>query len=142
MILFAVFPNGHNITTVHIHDRFTKCCHVLVIIFIFLLSQEPCIEEHCHDSWFPGTSLLSNLHHVINYVRVRVPETAPEVERKRERERERETPPSTSSESSTFGQVSHTVSGVLVCEDFGDWFTSDVRWGGLHEIFCVLLSFC
>ncbi|XP_066542186.1 E3 ubiquitin-protein ligase ubr3 isoform X1 [Hoplias malabaricus] len=66
--------------------------------------EEPCIEEHCHDSWFPGTSLLSNLHHVINFVRVRVPETAPEVERKRERERERETPPSTSAESSSFGQ--------------------------------------
>ncbi|XP_027020192.1 E3 ubiquitin-protein ligase ubr3 isoform X3 [Tachysurus fulvidraco] len=70
--------------------------------------EEPCIEEHCHDSWFPGTSLLSNLHHVINFVRVRVPETAPEVERKRERERERErqreTPPSTSTDASTFGQ--------------------------------------
>uniref|UniRef100_A0A9J8AY58 E3 ubiquitin-protein ligase n=1 Tax=Cyprinus carpio carpio TaxID=630221 RepID=A0A9J8AY58_CYPCA len=74
----------------------------------------PCIEEHCHDSWFPGTSLLSNLHHVINFVRVRVPETAPEVERKRERERERETPASTSSESSTFGQVSQTLSGAQV----------------------------
>uniref|UniRef100_W5KV98 E3 ubiquitin-protein ligase n=1 Tax=Astyanax mexicanus TaxID=7994 RepID=W5KV98_ASTMX len=48
--------------------------------------EEPCIEEHCHDSWFPGTSLLSNLHHVINFVRVRVPETAPEVERKRDAE--------------------------------------------------------
>uniref|UniRef100_A0A8B9LV10 E3 ubiquitin-protein ligase n=1 Tax=Astyanax mexicanus TaxID=7994 RepID=A0A8B9LV10_ASTMX len=46
--------------------------------------EEPCIEEHCHDSWFPGTSLLSNLHHVINFVRVRVPETATEVERKRD----------------------------------------------------------
>uniref|UniRef100_A0AAR2LC70 E3 ubiquitin-protein ligase n=1 Tax=Pygocentrus nattereri TaxID=42514 RepID=A0AAR2LC70_PYGNA len=67
--------------------------------------EEPCIEEHCHDSWFPGTSLLSNLHHVIHFVRVRVPETAPEVEKKRERERERETPPSTSAESSSFGQV-------------------------------------
>ncbi|XP_017547893.1 E3 ubiquitin-protein ligase ubr3 isoform X1 [Pygocentrus nattereri] len=66
--------------------------------------EEPCIEEHCHDSWFPGTSLLSNLHHVIHFVRVRVPETAPEVEKKRERERERETPPSTSAESSSFGQ--------------------------------------
>uniref|UniRef100_A0A8B9LVT2 E3 ubiquitin-protein ligase n=1 Tax=Astyanax mexicanus TaxID=7994 RepID=A0A8B9LVT2_ASTMX len=68
--------------------------------------EEPCIEEHCHDSWFPGTSLLSNLHHVINFVRVRVPETATEVERKREREREREreTPPSTSAETSSFGQ--------------------------------------
>uniref|UniRef100_A0A8C7ZRM4 E3 ubiquitin-protein ligase n=1 Tax=Oryzias sinensis TaxID=183150 RepID=A0A8C7ZRM4_9TELE len=45
------------------------------------------IDEHCHDSWFPGTNLLSNLHHVINFVRVRVPETAPEVKR--------EPPPST-----------------------------------------------
>ncbi|KAG7466885.1 hypothetical protein MATL_G00147050 [Megalops atlanticus] len=58
--------------------------------------EEPCIEEHCHDSWFPGTSLLSNLHHVINFVRVRVPETAPEVKR--------EAPPSTSSDTSTLGQ--------------------------------------
>ncbi|XP_060732493.1 E3 ubiquitin-protein ligase ubr3 isoform X3 [Tachysurus vachellii] len=77
--------------------------------------EEPCIEEHCHDSWFPGTSLLSNLHHVINFVRVRVPETAPEVERKRERERERErqreTPPSTSTDASTFGQSSRRLTG-------------------------------
>ncbi|XP_073710937.1 E3 ubiquitin-protein ligase ubr3 isoform X2 [Misgurnus anguillicaudatus] len=87
-------------------------CMVLYLIELGLdnqvqedkVEEEPCIEEHCHDSWFPGTSLLSNLHHVINYVRVRVPETAPEVERKRERERERETPASTSTESSTFGQ--------------------------------------
>uniref|UniRef100_A0A669DM23 E3 ubiquitin-protein ligase n=1 Tax=Oreochromis niloticus TaxID=8128 RepID=A0A669DM23_ORENI len=54
-------------------------------------------EEHCHDSWFPGTNLLSNLHHVINFVRVRVPETAPEVKR--------EAPPSTSTEASSYGQV-------------------------------------
>ncbi|XP_062861550.1 E3 ubiquitin-protein ligase ubr3 isoform X2 [Trichomycterus rosablanca] len=77
--------------------------------------EEPCIEEHCHDSWFPGTSLLSNLHHVINFVRVRVPETAPEVERKRERERERErqrdAPPSTSSDTSTYGQNSRRLTG-------------------------------
>uniref|UniRef100_A0AAQ5YHU1 E3 ubiquitin-protein ligase n=1 Tax=Amphiprion ocellaris TaxID=80972 RepID=A0AAQ5YHU1_AMPOC len=53
-------------------------------------------EEHCHDSWFPGTNLLSNLHHVINFVRVRVPETAPEVKR--------EAPPSTSTEASSYGQ--------------------------------------
>uniref|UniRef100_A0A3B5KNX3 E3 ubiquitin-protein ligase n=1 Tax=Takifugu rubripes TaxID=31033 RepID=A0A3B5KNX3_TAKRU len=53
-------------------------------------------EEHCHDSWFPGTNLLSNLHHVINFVRVRVPETAPEVKR--------EAPPSTSNEASSYGQ--------------------------------------
>ncbi|XP_026128546.1 E3 ubiquitin-protein ligase ubr3 isoform X2 [Carassius auratus] len=87
-------------------------CMVLYLIELGLdnqvqddkVEEEPCIEEHCHDSWFPGTSLLSNLHHVINFVRVRVPETAPEVERKRERERERETPASTSSESSSFGQ--------------------------------------
>lgn len=62
-----------------------------------LCFQEPCIEEHCHDSWFPGTNLLSNLHHVINFVRVRVPETAPEVKR--------EAPPSTSTEASSYGQV-------------------------------------
>uniref|UniRef100_A0A672SMC3 E3 ubiquitin-protein ligase n=1 Tax=Sinocyclocheilus grahami TaxID=75366 RepID=A0A672SMC3_SINGR len=79
-------------------------CMVLYLIELGLDNPEPCIEEHCHDSWFPGTSLLSNLHHVINFVRVRVPETAPEVERKREREREREAPASTSSESSTLGQ--------------------------------------
>uniref|UniRef100_A0A674MSD6 E3 ubiquitin-protein ligase n=1 Tax=Takifugu rubripes TaxID=31033 RepID=A0A674MSD6_TAKRU len=54
-------------------------------------------EEHCHDSWFPGTNLLSNLHHVINFVRVRVPETAPEVKR--------EAPPSTSNEASSYAQV-------------------------------------
>ena len=62
-----------------------------------LYLKEPCIEEHCHDSWFPGTNLLSNLHHVINFVRVRVPETAPEVKR--------EAPPSTSTEASSYGQV-------------------------------------
>uniref|UniRef100_A0A8C5D6X2 E3 ubiquitin-protein ligase n=1 Tax=Gadus morhua TaxID=8049 RepID=A0A8C5D6X2_GADMO len=73
-------------------------CMVLYLIELGLDNQdqehkeeeEPCIEEHCHDSWFPGTSLLSNLHHVINFVRVRVPETAPEVKR--------EPPPSTSTE--------------------------------------------
>ncbi|XP_050974890.1 E3 ubiquitin-protein ligase ubr3 isoform X1 [Labeo rohita] len=94
-------------------------CMVLYLIELGLdnqvhddkVEEEPCIEEHCHDSWFPGTSLLSNLHHVINFVRVRVPETAPEVERKRERERERETPPSTSSESTTFGQSSRRLTG-------------------------------
>lgn len=66
-------------------------------IMCLLPPQEPCIEEHCHDSWFPGTNLLSNLHHVINFVRVRVPETAPEVKR--------EAPPSTSTEASSYGQV-------------------------------------
>lgn len=65
--------------------------------FCILCFQEPCIEEHCHDSWFPGTNLLSNLHHVINFVRVRVPETAPEVKK--------EAPPSTSTEASSYGQV-------------------------------------
>lgn len=59
--------------------------------------QEPSIEEHCHDSWFPGTSLLSNLHHVINFVRVRVPENSPEVKK--------EPPASTSSDPAALGQV-------------------------------------
>uniref|UniRef100_A0A8C3AZH9 E3 ubiquitin-protein ligase n=1 Tax=Cyclopterus lumpus TaxID=8103 RepID=A0A8C3AZH9_CYCLU len=80
-------------------------CMVLYLIELGLDNQvqdnkedeEPCIEEHCHDSWFPGTNLLSNLHHVINFVRVRVPETAPEVKR--------EAPPSTSTEASSYGQV-------------------------------------
>ncbi|XP_061579524.1 E3 ubiquitin-protein ligase ubr3 isoform X2 [Cololabis saira] len=79
-------------------------CLVLYLIELGLDNQvqdnkedeEPCIEEHCHDSWFPGTNLLSNLHHVINFVRVRVPETAPEVKR--------EAPPSTSCEASAYGQ--------------------------------------
>uniref|UniRef100_A0A671QKU2 E3 ubiquitin-protein ligase n=1 Tax=Sinocyclocheilus anshuiensis TaxID=1608454 RepID=A0A671QKU2_9TELE len=59
-------------------------CMVLYLIELGLDNQVqddkhmPCCGEHCHDSWFPGTSLLSNLHHVINFVRVRVPETAPE----------------------------------------------------------------
>lgn len=37
--------------------------------------------ERCHDSWFPGSNLVSNMRHFINYVRVRVPETAPELKR-------------------------------------------------------------
>ncbi|XP_054888278.1 E3 ubiquitin-protein ligase ubr3 isoform X1 [Poeciliopsis prolifica] len=86
-------------------------CMVLYLIELGLDNQvqdnkedeEPCIEEHCHDSWFPGTNLLSNLHHVINFVRVRVPETAPEVKR--------ETPPSTSAEASSYGQNSRRLSG-------------------------------
>ncbi|XP_066544648.1 E3 ubiquitin-protein ligase ubr3 isoform X2 [Amia ocellicauda] len=65
--------------------------------------EEPCIEEHCHDSWFPGTNLISNLNHVINYVRVRVPETAPEVKK--------EPPPSTSTDCSAFSQSSGRSSG-------------------------------
>ena len=72
-------------------------CVLCVCVSCVCALQEPCIEEHCHDSWFPGTNLLTNLHHVINFVRVRVPETAPEVKR--------EPPPSTSAEASTFGQV-------------------------------------
>ncbi|XP_069053181.1 E3 ubiquitin-protein ligase ubr3 isoform X3 [Lepisosteus oculatus] len=63
--------------------------------------EEPCIEEHCHDSWFPGTNLVSNLNHVINYVRVRVPETAPEVKR--------EPPATTSSDPSLFAQTLRTA---------------------------------
>uniref|UniRef100_A0A673WAV8 E3 ubiquitin-protein ligase n=1 Tax=Salmo trutta TaxID=8032 RepID=A0A673WAV8_SALTR len=80
-------------------------CMVLYLIELGLDNQveedkedEVRPSEHCHDSWFPGTNLLSNLHHVINYVRVRVPETAPEVKR------EREPPASTSAEASNFGQ--------------------------------------
>ncbi|KAG8432417.1 hypothetical protein GDO86_016896 [Hymenochirus boettgeri] len=46
--------------------------------------------DRCHDSWFPGSSLLCNMRHFINYVRVRVPETAPEVRK--------EPPASTSSD--------------------------------------------
>nr|XP_023661529.1 E3 ubiquitin-protein ligase UBR3 isoform X3 [Paramormyrops kingsleyae] len=65
--------------------------------------EEPSIEEHCHDSWFPGTSLLSNLHHVINFVRVRVPENAPEVKK--------EPPPSTSSDPAAAGQTSRRLTG-------------------------------
>uniref|UniRef100_A0A8C8SFU6 E3 ubiquitin-protein ligase n=1 Tax=Pelusios castaneus TaxID=367368 RepID=A0A8C8SFU6_9SAUR len=38
-------------------------------------------HERCHDTWFPGSNLVSNMRHFINYVRVRVPETAPEVKR-------------------------------------------------------------
>uniref|UniRef100_A0A3Q3VP00 E3 ubiquitin-protein ligase n=1 Tax=Mola mola TaxID=94237 RepID=A0A3Q3VP00_MOLML len=69
-------------------------CMVLYLIELGLDNQvqdnkeDEVRYEHCHDSWFPGTNLLSNLHHVINFVRVRVPETAPEVKR--------EAPPSTS----------------------------------------------
>ncbi|XP_019910399.2 E3 ubiquitin-protein ligase ubr3 isoform X2 [Esox lucius] len=88
-------------------------CMVLYLIELGLDNQvqddkedeEPCIEEHCHDSWFPGSNLLCNLHHVINYVRVRVPETAPEVKR------DREPPPSTSAEASSFGQNSRRLTG-------------------------------
>uniref|UniRef100_A0A8C8K7D5 E3 ubiquitin-protein ligase n=1 Tax=Oncorhynchus tshawytscha TaxID=74940 RepID=A0A8C8K7D5_ONCTS len=87
-------------------------CMVLYLIELGLDNQveedkgdEVRPSEHCHDSWFPGTNLLSNLHHVINYVRVRVPETAPEVKR------EREPPASTSAEASNFGQNSRRLTG-------------------------------
>uniref|UniRef100_A0A8C5DFB6 E3 ubiquitin-protein ligase n=1 Tax=Gouania willdenowi TaxID=441366 RepID=A0A8C5DFB6_GOUWI len=72
-------------------------CMVLYLIELGLDNQEPCIEEHCHDSWFPGTNLLSNLHHIINFVRVRVPETAPEAKR--------EDFPSTSAEASNMREA-------------------------------------
>uniref|UniRef100_A0A671YSQ0 E3 ubiquitin-protein ligase n=1 Tax=Sparus aurata TaxID=8175 RepID=A0A671YSQ0_SPAAU len=78
-------------------------CMVLYLIELGLDNQvqdntvDEVRYEHCHDSWFPGTNLLSNLHHVINFVRVRVPETAPEVKR--------EAPPSTSTEASSYAQV-------------------------------------
>uniref|UniRef100_A0A8D0C5S4 E3 ubiquitin-protein ligase n=1 Tax=Salvator merianae TaxID=96440 RepID=A0A8D0C5S4_SALMN len=52
-------------------------------------------QERCHDSWFPGNNLVSNMRHFINYVRVRVPETAPEVKR--------EPPAGTSSDGSNSG---------------------------------------
>ncbi|XP_068101659.1 E3 ubiquitin-protein ligase UBR3 isoform X3 [Hyperolius riggenbachi] len=63
-------------------------CMVLYLIELGLENspEEPLDEEaagpdRCHDSWFPGSNLLCNMRHVINYVRVRVPETAPEVRR-------------------------------------------------------------
>ncbi|XP_073161887.1 E3 ubiquitin-protein ligase UBR3 isoform X6 [Lepidochelys kempii] len=60
--------------------------------------EEDSVGEHerCHDSWFPGSNLVSNMRHFINYVRVRVPETAPEVKR--------EPPASTSSDGLAFSQ--------------------------------------
>uniref|UniRef100_A0A8P4GKC7 E3 ubiquitin-protein ligase n=1 Tax=Dicentrarchus labrax TaxID=13489 RepID=A0A8P4GKC7_DICLA len=88
-------------------------CMVLYLIELGLDNQvqdnkEDEVGSHCHDSWFPGTNLLSNLHHVINFVRVRVPETAPEVKR--------EAPPSTSTEASSYGQATsenYTTSQVF-----------------------------
>ncbi|KAL7991648.1 hypothetical protein Chor_015904 [Crotalus horridus] len=56
-------------------------------------------HERCHDSWFPGNNLVSNMRHFINYVRVRVPETAPEVKR--------EPPASTSSDGLATSQCSY-----------------------------------
>ncbi|PKU49420.1 e3 ubiquitin-protein ligase ubr3 [Limosa lapponica baueri] len=58
-------------------------------------------QERCHDSWFPGSNLVSNMRHFINYVRVRVPETAPEVKR--------EPPASTSSDGLASSQNSGTA---------------------------------
>uniref|UniRef100_A0A8D2Q989 E3 ubiquitin-protein ligase n=1 Tax=Varanus komodoensis TaxID=61221 RepID=A0A8D2Q989_VARKO len=58
-------------------------------------------QERCHDSWFPGNNLVSNMRHFINYVRVRVPETAPEVKR--------EPPASTSSDGLASSQNSGTA---------------------------------
>ncbi|CAM4642102.1 unnamed protein product, partial [Caretta caretta] len=65
--------------------------------------EEDSVGEHerCHDSWFPGSNLVSNMRHFINYVRVRVPETAPEVKR--------EPPASTSSDGLAFSQNSGTA---------------------------------
>uniref|UniRef100_A0A8C3D924 E3 ubiquitin-protein ligase n=1 Tax=Corvus moneduloides TaxID=1196302 RepID=A0A8C3D924_CORMO len=59
-------------------------------------------QERCHDSWFPGSNLVSNMRHFINYVRVRVPETAPEVKR--------EPPASTSSDGLASSQSSRRKS--------------------------------
>ncbi|OXB60624.1 hypothetical protein ASZ78_001157, partial [Callipepla squamata] len=58
-------------------------------------------QERCHDSWFPGSNLVSNMRHFINYVRVRVPETAPEVKK--------EPPASTSSDGLASAQNSGTA---------------------------------
>ncbi|EMP38682.1 E3 ubiquitin-protein ligase UBR3 [Chelonia mydas] len=65
--------------------------------------EEDSVGEHerCHDSWFPGSNLVSNMRHFINYVRVRVPETAPEVKR--------EPPASTSSDGLASSQNSGTA---------------------------------
>uniref|UniRef100_A0A4W3IXI8 E3 ubiquitin-protein ligase n=1 Tax=Callorhinchus milii TaxID=7868 RepID=A0A4W3IXI8_CALMI len=78
-------------------------CMVLYLIELGLdnVLEEPVNEvvtnfadvKQCSDSWFNGTNIVTNLHHVINYVRVRVPETAPEVTK--------EPPASTSSDTST-----------------------------------------
>ncbi|XP_077304089.1 E3 ubiquitin-protein ligase UBR3 isoform X2 [Lithobates pipiens] len=63
-------------------------CMVLYLIELGLENsqEEPADQDtagpdQCHDSWFPGSNLLCNMRHVINYVRVRVPDTAPEVRR-------------------------------------------------------------
>lgn len=73
-----------------------------------------CGPERCHDSWFPGSNLVANMRHFINYVRVRVPETAPEVKR--------DSPASTSSDS--LGSLQVSVEGrkkkwkcFILCSD-------------------------
>lgn len=68
------------------------------IQFYLLLQESTGGPERCHDSWFPGSNLVSNMRHFINYVRVRVPETAPEVKK--------EPPASTSSDGLASSQVS------------------------------------
>ncbi|KAG8559688.1 hypothetical protein GDO81_017414 [Engystomops pustulosus] len=68
---------------------------------LFSLLQDTAGPDRCHDSWFPGSSLLCNMRHVINYVRVRVPDTAPEVRR--------EPPASTSSDSHSSAHNSGTA---------------------------------
>ncbi|XP_059822600.1 E3 ubiquitin-protein ligase ubr3 isoform X1 [Hypanus sabinus] len=60
-------------------------------------------EERCSDSWFHGTSIATNLHHVINHVRVRVPETAPEVTRE---------PPASTSSGATCVQGSRRATAL------------------------------
>uniref|UniRef100_A0A4W3I964 E3 ubiquitin-protein ligase n=1 Tax=Callorhinchus milii TaxID=7868 RepID=A0A4W3I964_CALMI len=79
-------------------------CMVLYLIELGLdnvLEEPETLEEQCSDSWFNGTNIVTNLHHVINYVRVRVPETAPEVTK--------EPPASTSSDTSTSVQNSNAA---------------------------------
>ncbi|XP_053554395.1 LOW QUALITY PROTEIN: E3 ubiquitin-protein ligase UBR3 [Bombina bombina] len=83
-------------------------CMVLYLIELGLENspEETCIEDsatqdRCHDSWFPGSDLLCNMRHVINYVRVRVPDTAPEARR--------EPPASTSCDNLSAAQNSSTA---------------------------------
>ncbi|XP_039613525.1 E3 ubiquitin-protein ligase ubr3 isoform X3 [Polypterus senegalus] len=103
IVLFTLL---YKISMDHVNMSEHILCMVLYLIELGLDNapqdeleeEEPNIDENCHDSWFPGTNLISNLHHVINYVRVRVPETAPEVKK--------ETPASTSTDASTFAQTS------------------------------------
>ncbi|MBN3291380.1 UBR3 ligase, partial [Polypterus senegalus] len=106
IVLFTLL---YKISMDHVNMSEHILCMVLYLIELGLDNapqdeleeEEPNIDENCHDSWFPGTNLISNLHHVINYVRVRVPETAPEVKK--------ETPASTSTDASTFAQNSGTA---------------------------------